>query len=58
MTDLDFSGCSNMCLSISLMMRRAMMSSNQKIILTVFIAYLLFNVIVSIVYSKKAEPGQ
>lgn len=40
------------------MMRRAMMSSNQKIILTVFIAYLLFNVIVSVVYSKKAEPGQ
>ena len=30
------------------------MSSNQKIMLTVFIAYLLFNVIVSIVYSKKA----
>ena len=33
------------------------MSSNQKIILTVFIAYLLFNVIVSIVYSKKAEQN-
>ena len=34
------------------------MSSNQKIILTVFIAYLLLNVIVSIDNSKKAEPGQ
>ena len=33
------------------------MSSNQKIILTLFIAYLLFNVIVSIVYSKKAEQN-
>ena len=33
------------------------MSSNQKIILTVFIAYLLFNVIVSIVYSKRQNPG-
>ena len=34
------------------------MNSNQIIILSVFLGYLLFNVIVSIVYSKKAEPGQ
>lgn len=33
------------------------MNSNQKIILKTFIVYLLFNVIVSIVYSKKTEQN-
>ena len=33
------------------------MNSNQKIILKAFIVYLLFNVIVSIVYSKKTEQN-
>ena len=31
------------------------MNSNQIIILSVFLGYLLFNVIVSFVYSRKAE---
>lgn len=33
------------------------MNGNQKIILKAFIVYLLFNVIVSIVYSKKTEQN-
>ena len=33
------------------------MSSNQIIILSVFLGYLLFNVVVSFAYSKKAEKS-
>lgn len=33
------------------------MNSNQIIILSVFLGYLLFNVVVSFVYSRKAEKN-
>lgn len=40
-----------------MMRRNAKMNSNQIIILSVFLGYLLFNVIVSFVYSRKAEKS-
>lgn len=40
-----------------MMRRNAKMNSNQIIIFTVFLVYLLFNVVVSFVYSRKAEKS-
>ena len=40
-----------------MMRRNVKMNSNQIIILSVFLGYLLFNVVVSFVYSRKAEKS-